>query len=120
MKKEAIEKLRAVQVAILAQPELYDQLTFAAEKNPCGSASCLAGWLVWLDSPERFSALAADTSMSWITEAKAVLGVRCPAGLFGTGLSWPAPFDKVYDAPTRRAAAKIAAARIEHFIATGQ
>lgn len=49
LSKGSIRKLRAVQAAILAEPELYNQNKPGAS---CGSPCCLAGWAVWNNYPD--------------------------------------------------------------------
>lgn len=45
LKPETIALIRKVQVAIKAEPQLYDQ-TRLMEQTSCGTACCIAGWTV--------------------------------------------------------------------------
>jgi hypothetical protein len=89
--KETIKRLKAVREAILMHPELYDQKVYFGSKNdPCGTSCCIAGWAVWLDSPEKFLEGVSDYFFDWRREASKSLRfpeLRC-SGLFGTGRCW--------------------------------
>jgi hypothetical protein len=65
-----------------------------------------------------------DVEKRWEEIASEVLGIPVdPYGwrLFGTPDGWPAPFDTDYEqAETRKGKARVAAARIEYFIKTGE
>jgi hypothetical protein len=82
----------------------------------CGTVACIAGWMVLL----------ADGKKSYLTapeiqaRAEEILGKDADRRLFGTH-AWPDNFKDRYDnAKTRRGKALAAAARIEHFIKTGE
>lgn len=121
LSKKAIKRLRIVKQQILDMPELYDQTTYAGDKNPCGTACCLAGWLVWNDDPKRFAEAARKSNVDYLSgRALELVDGNEGSALFGTGNAWPEPFGSQFAlAIGNSTKASIAAARIEHFIATG-
>lgn len=113
-----VKKLRAVKKAILSQPEFYDQRSVGDMEDPCGSACCIAGWLVYLDNPKRYKRLVINGGI--ICRADAIVG-EDTGGLFGSGGYWPDPFcSSLQSAKTPKKRAEAAAGMIDHFIKTGE
>lgn len=142
---ESVKKLRAVKRAILARPNGYRQ-----DKWHCGSAMCLAGHvamqsgLVAVALPtslfdetavKRVLKIEDEATMlpltktgelaDWEGLAWQALGLPrtfCNSTtLFKSHTIWPHQYQVAYDkAKTRKARAQVAAARIEHFIRTGE
>jgi hypothetical protein len=121
-----VKLLRKIKKHILKEPRrffMYDVIqtgqprkeTYTDDRGKqvkfpsCGTAACIAGWACVLNQ--------APVSMR---EAEYLLGIN---GQEGTNLFlvdfWPQPFqDKFNNAKTGIVRAKIAAARIDHFIQT--
>lgn len=114
-----VELLLKVKEAILAQPEMYDQDEF------CESAHCIAGFAVAIAEPQTWRLLKekADGPMQVSYAARRLLDVPDRfnwQSLCGHAWQWPAPFDDQYAvAESSLSRAQVAAARIDHFIATG-
>jgi hypothetical protein len=122
--REAVAKLVQVRDAILAEPKLYDQSTFGNPHNPCRSACCLAGWVMWFDDPDKFKATVKTSWHSVSVWARRILGVETGdgelwrRGLFCDGEDWPEPFGSQFGKASSRAdKARIAAAYIDYIIA---
>ena len=118
---EAVTKLEAVRDAILAQPRLYDQYQFfGSAADPCGTACCFAGWVIWLDSPKQFVNMVKSHSVNnFPLNARAVLGVKAAweRGFFGTWVSWSSPYnDLFYEANSAKERARVAANYINFLI----
>ena len=79
----------------------------------CGTAACIAGWAWKLTNPTE--------PMPWSGDvATEVLGITLDdRNRLFYWQSWPAQFGGYIDNGTKKSA-KIAAARIEHFIRTGE
>jgi len=82
----------------------------SCEMPPCKTASCIAG---------TANLLTGGRKLSSAVRARKVLGLG-DQELFHSGL-WPYPFNQKYlEAKTPRQRAKIACARIDHLIKTGE
>lgn len=128
-----VKLLRKIQKHILEKPRRFIMATFFVRKygqqktfisdgaaqrpvkfENCGTAACIGGWAVFLHDglktdPENIRARAIK-----------LIGLKSPMGdeLFEVG-HWPAKFrDAYYIAKSQRSRARIAAQRIDHFIAT--
>ncbi len=144
MNKELLER---VAQHIEAEPRRLQMSSWveASPKSPCGTTACIAGWAVLLTAPDFDAALdvartptlddeGADDS--WAHEARVLrtvgrededfdqagrelLGIdRQQADRLFYMIGWPAEFVSGYDGRNAAEAARIAAARIRHFIAT--
>lgn len=136
LSKIAIKQLLRVKDMVLAKPEQYIQDVFA-QTTACGTACCLAGWvdrLNFSDSAFRnhlkkqtwpydqlFIASKPWESgcYSFAASAGMILGLTSDqkVRLFGDSSEhWPEQFR---GGPLNKPSAEDAAARIDHFIATG-
>jgi hypothetical protein len=126
-----IKLLKQVKRHILAEPE-----RFRMDDWNCGTAQCIGGWacslagLKWKRSGEgTHRELATEAEVSKV--AALLLDIEaedCPESIYGDDSeaarlfytsSWPDEFRHQYEeAEDRRARARIAAERIDHFIAT--
>lgn len=122
-----IELLLQVKEKILQEPENFGMLDWFGVNSlgeQCGTAACIAGHtcllggillgVIYPKVPSEFSAFAPHIY------AKRLLQIKSPHAdaLFVSAL-WPAQFRDAYSATTDlRIAAKVAAKRIDHFIAT--
>lgn len=136
--------LRKIQRRILKEPS-----SFRMDVWNCGTAACIGGYACLLGVPKIYPVSDSDefatsraTAKQWIdfykdttgllhtpraqlreydTEAQKILGLTAEEAhaLFHVA-DWPDQYNVAYeDAGNRRAKAKVAAARIEHFIQTG-
>jgi len=132
LSKETIEKLRIVKEAILAQPEYYNQEGWVSSIESCGTTCCMAGWVDFIFNGKEVHERRAkklydpcDSSSGadeWSMVTKKALGLSLDQvhSLTSTSYGWPGDYGFKYrDATTRKQKSKVAAARIEHFIATG-
>jgi hypothetical protein len=113
------QRLEVIRAQILAEPERFKMSVY----HWCGTTHCIAGWAQVLFPPEGV-----DTSGRWYAvrnieeDAKNALqltGLQ-PYNLFHCG-GWPNKFaDDYILAITPKQRAKVAAARITHFINTGK
>lgn len=120
---------------ILDEPRRFSMGTFVTNDDthiqhpPCGTVACIAGWAViehdrarGKSGSIRVTQKYADGVLSFGAKAAEVLGLdEQQAGrLFYTG-NWPERFyDEYYEfAPGSLGRAKVAAERLDHFIATG-
>ena len=114
MKKALLLKVKE---AILAEPKNYDQ------NNLCGTACCIAGHAVAIAKPKTWSRLNKEDDGALMADtAKSLLGLDNEQyyRICNYAHSWPEPFDTKFGcATTSKQRAKIAAKRIDHFIATG-
>lgn len=116
--------LRRVQKWIAKEPRSYDQdaTLDRSDESPCGTVGCIAGWTCALSGKtpqarKRFSYNRARVQLGLTTEQASRLFSYIWA--FSDGGGWPNKFNKAYlDAKTPRARARVAVARIEHFIKT--
>lgn len=128
-----VKLLRRIQKHILEEPRRLDMGNWkrtnmdGLHAPPCGTTACIAGWALTLSGKPlpQFDNIARD--------AARLIGVHhtqiqygncdedCQAGRLFLRLEWPEPFASDYGKtmnPGKRA--KIAAARIEHLISTGE
>jgi hypothetical protein len=135
---KAVRLLRRVEKHILAEPKRYVQGTWGRLDNtsPCGTTACIAGWIDVLNQSERkpTKSFLKRWASKMVTRplyrcntpdrASRALGVHPvkTINLFeASGSYWPGHFRADwYAAKTREDVAKIAVARIEHFIQTGE
>lgn len=144
LKPEAIKILRRVKRHILARPTRLCMSKWLIKKidsgredyysgdwdgakfqkyPPCGTAACLAGWTTMIALPEREIAAvnvediaARELGLDYTQKHK----LFYVAPICTTAFGWPEPFRSDYlKAKSQTARARIAAARIDHFIATG-
>lgn len=137
-----IKLLRKVQKHILAEPrrlnmnrfgELLDEDTLAELGKfapPCHTQACIGGTACWIERPRIFNRLLKEDEETEIAHrAQKLLGLTSDEAdrLFyfaemrheSPDNFWPAKFQDAYEAAkTPIAKAKIAAKRIDHFIAT--
>lgn len=115
--KEIRARWRKVKAAILRDPQFYDQRAYGDGQRPrdCGSACCLAGWYAaFLPSNDP------------LKRSGDFLAVKRDVGLHHTitssyGIDWPEPFATRYQrAASNKQRAKVAAARIDHLLNTGE
>lgn len=139
LSKQTIQKIKRMIAAVLAEPEFYDQDTFARKlckttgNEVCGDTSCGAGWAIWLENPALFDKMVkaqyrAERPNNWAdypdweSAALKALGLEVvgefdTTTLFGSASDWPSPFNDHYeDAETDKERAKVFAARWRHFI----
>lgn len=138
MKKKINKSLiRKIIKNIEAKPlrlEMGDYVDLHDGVAPCGTSACIAGWAVIIDRMEKHKIgyqNAAKLANTVATHAEAVrlLGITGDqsARLFFAD-EWPTPFSQqFYDASydetheqTRRREAKVAVARLNHFLKTGK
>lgn len=126
--KPNVRLLRRIARKALKAPEAVQMAPWGArvkkdEAHPCGAVGCIAGTAVLLDSPHMFSALVkARYHANWQDAGMKALGLlqHEAESLFYVSL-WPAAFAiRHHTAPTPKAKARVIAARIEHFIKTGE
>lgn len=136
LSKDAVKLLRRVKKQILLEPRQFvmgyyfhsgtlldygeGACDLPRKKIPnCGTAACIAGWVISLDSKQKPSE-ANQTFRSPEETAGNALGLD----LFGGGRLelfrvdfWPAPYETAwFKAKTHRTRAQVAARRIEAFI----
>jgi len=116
-----VELLLKVKEAILAKPGSYGQDCF------CGTRHCIAGTAVEIARPWRGPEVNNNRPGAHAEREVAQLGrylLGLDAGqssrLTCEASEWPQPFcDDYFEYEAPEAQAKVAAARIDHFIATG-
>lgn len=122
-----IPLLRAIQARILAEPDAFRMDTWS-----CGTAHCIAGWALTLNglkiaNPGEVSGRQTVMGgLSPLAVAATLLELTSWASGLPSGSSelffveeWPRTFREAFETSTsRREKARIAAARIDHFIAT--
>lgn len=130
MKKLNVKLLRKVQKHILAEPRRLNMNVVVGKvdtsESPCGTVGCIAGWTCILSGvPEADTDLRKAQSLLGLTrEQRDRLFAEPRYGLEdydGTSYEavWPKSFARRYEnARTQKTMAKIAAGRIDHFIAT--
>ncbi len=125
LKRETIQKLRAIKKAILAEPEKYNQRTWA-DPNTCGTPCCIAGWADRLEVSEATFLEHADLGrddFDFAGRGQKLLSLTDDQAerLFDGYM--PLPYDKDYYLAklmdNHKGMAKAGARRIEHFIRTG-
>jgi hypothetical protein len=128
-----IAKLLEVKKAILEHAEDFDMDHWYLNRyndethEVCGTTGCIAGWAIALDAKLPLKDACYGLGISDYAEAGCTaLGLSYAtdhAALFYR-THWPAPFSMVYKAAravnNRQEMALITAARIDHFIATGE
>jgi hypothetical protein len=124
-----VRLLRRIQRRILKEPRQFqmDDLYSATDDfgkevtANCGTAACIAGWAVALSSgisPREASILDSTGQQNTWGLAVKKLGLESGRPLFLV-YEWPGKFWAAYErAKTNRQQAKVAVARIEHFIKT--
>lgn len=137
-----IPMLKKVRAAILKRPRQFEMSSFFCKSllfdtdgdrtepaSHCGTAACIAGWAIHIQTglktpqqtAEHHKPLASVCPVDYYDEQGAMaLGIDINESrkLFYAS-AWPCRFgDKYYSAKTATARAKIAAARINHFIKT--
>ena len=99
-------------------PKVPDWGEYSHKFPPCNTSACIAGWSVLLREKVPESSFAVSDTQDLQSRAQALLGLDGDQSmrLFG---AWPyefqGPYEKARSAAKR---AKIAVARIEHFIKT--
>jgi hypothetical protein len=121
-----VKLLRKVKRYILAEPKRlfmasyfvrkyqYGEMLNGRDFAKCGTAACIAGWTLLLNKldPYFVEAGAHDTAAD-------LLGINCDqALLLFEPRKWPEKFEKGLNDDGKLSTAKVAAARIEHFIKT--
>jgi hypothetical protein len=89
----------------------------------CGTECCIAGWVVYANSPKDYEDIALRLDGREILQkAEKLMGNADTANLFsGAGSGWPQPYGGMFgNARTRFQKAKAAVARLKHFRATGK
>lgn len=140
LSRKSINRLRAVKEAILTNPEFYNQQQFV-DPEPvipvdCGTTCCIAGWADFLYNPAKAHLSRAKTWIGFLNDDGSrwsqkpfdweEIGARAlnidgfeARQLFADVACWPDPFSFDYsNAATPLERARVAAARIERFIAT--
>lgn len=125
--------LRQVKRIILDEPKrlymttwIYTALEGESERPPCGTLGCIAGWAALLDSggadnlnKAKDAIRGKGESVAKVAKKALELGVGQANRLFYLP-GWPRHFHHSYvSAKTPKERAKIAAERIDKFIATG-
>lgn len=122
LSKETIKKLKAVKAAILAEPKLYDQNLSPYGKTDCNTPSCIAGWAVWIDNPNRAAYSDEVRYNMGLDLLKAHLGISYEQAykLFEPN-AWPEKFSDALQEELRGTpkAAEAAGKRIDLFIESG-
>lgn len=121
-----VRLLRRIQKQILKEPKQFDMSWWytPGEGVPnCGTAACIAGWAVALDkkiNPREAHRLMGASIIPSRAENLLKLSDCQARALFFTSY-WPKEFKwKFNNAKTSRQEAKVAVARIEHLIKTGE
>ena len=140
---KAVKQLRKLEKYILAEPRRFNMRAwveghatsvFRRQKPPCGIVGCLGGNAIVMEGHD----LTYDDSRRVLIDgrmtsvepmARRILGLDLDQAdrLFyvhsmqpAAKYAWPEKFDKAYrKAGSMKARARVAVARIEHFIATG-
>ena len=110
---------RKVKKAILANPKAHRQWDYGSTtQKPASTAACLAGWFYHFTPQARRQEGEAASDMTLRSEMAltSVLAITT-----ASGAHWPAPFNHRFaKATTDKQRAKVAAARIDHLLATGE
>lgn len=117
MKIELLEKIKD---RITVEPHRFDMgLYFSDDSNLCGTTACIAGWAIILAKPDAANGDHDPLSL-WEQEAgREVLGIsEVQASRLFYECSWPKQFKLSGLTMYQASDAKIACARIDHFIAT--
>lgn len=85
---------------------------------PCGTAACIAGWTCILGHPE-IKPSEIQYNFGIATEATRLLDIPNIGALYYTN-NWPEPFRTDFKTTDLKKRAEVAAARIDHFIETGE
>lgn len=109
--------------------DMKDYKTEVSQFPACGTTACIAGWAVILENPKK------DKEGHYVIPSVDIpsraaklfeFGDACYAGQLFFSDSWPQPFftqwadEDAKDNPSKKKLAKIAVARLEHYITTGQ
>lgn len=118
LSKFTIQKLRAIQQAILAEPELYNQGAFPeAYGHSCNTPCCFSGWAAWIDTGtsvkyNRLLKARGELGKYFMTESLRITVEQ--AQLLFT--EWPEKNSPAWSEPGTMAAARDGVARIDLFI----
>ena len=127
--------LLRVRAAILAEPEKFDMSDYfkKSDSSPCGTAACIAGWSIaiskrWKRLSNGYPLYSTDTTTlglshwpAWLEAVKLLKINDEQAGKLFMAHAWPEPFRSSFALrKTNKHKARIAARRIDHFIATGE
>lgn len=124
-----IKLLRQIQAAILAEPDKFDMGNWFCPDaaSPCGTSACIAGYAITLGlkaaTPrEGYVAWWTSTAHESYSESACKflrLDYDKHRDILFFADNWPQPFKKRYFRARRRSTrARVAAGRIDHFIAT--
>lgn len=122
--EKAAQALIKVRDAILAHPRQVDMASFVYKKYGCGTVGCIAGWCAILHAEGPISEDRADElndNADIITrEITGITEVQCDKLFYDE--EWPDVFQRQLSNldPGTKAYAKVVAARIDHFIQTGE
>lgn len=119
LSRKTIQKLRLIQQAILAEPELYQQSDYpcAAVGDTCMTPCCIAGWAAWIDTrtPKAYDKLLEIRQRFASEFLMGCLGIsEHEADLLF--MEWPKTFDAAWRKPRTLAAAQAGSDRIDLFI----
>lgn len=133
LSRKSIEILLGIKEAVLANPKFYDQNSFVEDISICDTTCCLAGWADYTVNGSKAHNKRAKNYLAYLEDfdsgkdvnwekigAKALgLPALLAYKLFVDSTEWPHPFDERYqNARTYARRARVAANRIDHFIAT--
>lgn len=124
LSKQSIQKLKAVKAAILANPKFYNQNSFVASVQPCGTTCCIAGWADFIVNGkdvhnERAGRLQGfGNGGEWIDVTAAALEITWSQAdrLTDPTEFWPAELQDLYHSGKRSVAA---GKRIDLFVKSG-
>jgi len=136
MEPEVKILLRRVEKAILKEPRRMRMNTFGDKRSrkntknipPCATQACIGGHIVWQLNPVLFTRAVEEGDIDWIehrarqalqlTQVEANRLFLFKSWNYGSE-GWPKEFSVAYNkAKTPHKRAKVAVARIEHFIRT--
>ena len=106
-------------------PSSYNQDYYAnkSDDSICGTICCLAGTLLFLNAPAKFTAELANGNQDVRKIAARMIGVpwRRTWNLFGAADEWPEPFASDYkNAKYDKERVQVLVARVKHFIKAGE
>lgn len=114
-----------IMAAILKHPKQF-QMQWITSSPPwatprCGTAACIAGWCETIDHTGRKLKPSLITEFGALTRARFCLGLTSAEAeaLFYTR-GWPEPFKSTFIENGTLRSARVAVARIKHFIRTGK
>lgn len=132
-----VRLLNRVKRQILKEPKQFQMDSYfdtaghysdTADKIPnCGTAACIAGWALALDkgiTPEQAKGKVLNYRTLTGERADRILGARGAGWKLFNDCAWPESFRDEWRRLTKlkqwKRRAKVAAARIDHFIKTGE